>query len=89
SDCETIDNVSNNIRRRGSSAGQTRSLESSNISCESGYDSNNIAQGLYHSSNSLNTERKSSATYSRSRPVSGNGSISISNSRLRATDPVT
>lgn len=35
-----------------------RSPESSNISFESGYDSNYIAQAVHNSSSSLSTERK-------------------------------
>ena len=37
---------------------QARSPESSNISFESGYDSNNMPQGMHHSLSSSNMERK-------------------------------
>lgn len=37
---------------------QPRSPSSSNISVESGYDSNSIAQAMHHSLNSSNTERR-------------------------------
>ncbi len=40
------------------SIGQARSPESSNISFESGYDSNNIAQAIHHSLSLSNMERK-------------------------------
>ncbi|CAF3810359.1 unnamed protein product [Rotaria magnacalcarata] len=91
----------NNIRRQPnrinseplSSSNETaiciaRSPESSNISFESGYDSNNIAQVVHNSFNSLNMERKPSGAINRSRPSSATGSISISYARLRPTDPI-
>lgn len=67
---------------------QARSPESSNISFENGYDSSNNNQSIHHSLSFSNSERKSSATANRPRPSSATGSISISNSRLRPTDPV-
>ncbi|CAF0730724.1 unnamed protein product [Rotaria sordida] len=116
SDCETIENVSNNIipqppssatkptiiRRQPnritseplSTSAETaicpaRSPESSNnLSFESGYDSNNITQGIHHSLSLLNMERKPNGAINRSRPSSATGSICILNSRLRPTDPV-
>ncbi|CAF1027205.1 unnamed protein product [Adineta steineri] len=66
---------------------QARSPESSNISFESGYDSNNIAQPIHPSLSSSNMERKQSP-FNRSRPPSATASISISQKRLRPTDPV-
>ncbi|CAF4801690.1 unnamed protein product, partial [Rotaria sp. Silwood1] len=115
SDCETIENVSNNIipqppsnstkptniRRQPnritseplSNSTETaicpaRSPESSNVSFESGYDSNNIAQGIHNSLSLSNMERKPNSAINRPRPSSATGSISILNSRLRPTDPV-
>ncbi|CAF0862672.1 unnamed protein product [Adineta ricciae] len=66
---------------------QARSPESSNISFESGYDSNNLVQQTHVSLSSSNMERKQSP-FNRSRPPSATGSISISHKRLRQTDPV-
>lgn len=87
---------------------QARSPESSNVSFESGYDSNNVPQpAAPPSSNSSNLERKfveekrktkfdrvefifnfRQSPFSRSRPPSSTPSISISQKRLRPTDPV-
>ncbi|CAF1069447.1 unnamed protein product [Rotaria sordida] len=64
---------------------QTRSPELSNISFENGYDSTNtIQQPIPPSSN---MERKQSP-FNRSRQPSVTGSITISQKRLRPTDPV-
>ncbi|CAF2507142.1 unnamed protein product [Rotaria sp. Silwood2] len=115
SDCETSNNISNNIvpQPPSNSTKPTnirpqpnritseplsistetticppRSPEPSNRSFESGYDSTNIGQGIHNSSSLSNIERKPIGAINRSRPSSATGSISISNLRLRPTDPV-
>ncbi|CAF4602877.1 unnamed protein product [Rotaria sp. Silwood1] len=86
----------NNIRRsigrvsseQSLNSNEARSPEPSNISFESGYDSTNtIQQPMPPSSCSSNMERKQSP-FNRSRQPSVTGSISISQKRLRPTDPV-
>ncbi|CAF1628826.1 unnamed protein product, partial [Adineta ricciae] len=95
SDSETTDNAlstltkSNCNRQHENVNSRTRLPESFNISFESGYDSNQLRQRFHSSSSMSSIERKSSATSNRSRPSSGSGPISIPNSRLRPTDPVT
>ncbi|CAF4440416.1 unnamed protein product [Rotaria socialis] len=82
----------NNIRRRYASeqslnSNEARSPELSNTSFESNYDSINLVQQhVPPTSGSSNMERKQSP-FTRSRQTSS-GSISISQRRLRPTDPV-
>ncbi|UJR35895.1 hypothetical protein I4U23_028638 [Adineta vaga] len=81
----SISTKSNNNQHHESTMVPNRSAS---ISFESGYDSNQRSQRFHSSSSTSSIERKSSATSNRSQPSSESGPISIPNSRLRHTDPV-